>query len=193
MDIIRDEEGLRLKATWKEINDAYHSGKTVLCRYWPEWEDSGDYFPARALYIMLGVGMLNPMEYVCYTGEGIFTAKNENEEPVIVYGSGGDGELVPIDLVCSRVDRTLSVDEALNIEARVSNFAGEYNVIWECEPIVGELSDFRYIKDGHELIITPNKIILDKDYSPKVCVRAKLQGMPSICSPIEIVGVREIL
>lgn len=192
VDIERKETTLELNKTWKEIKDAYMDGRTVLCKYWTVWDSDAGFFPPRAIYPMTGIGMRSPTEYVCYTGDGIFTAKSENDYPIIDNYGTADGELVPIKLVCSREDRVLSVDEAITITA-VADFGGDYTIIWECNPGVGELSDFVYMKDGKSLTITPRQKVLKLDYNPTIGVTAKIKNVPSICNTITLVAERKML
>lgn len=192
VNVAHNPDGLAMDKTWKEIMGAFLSGKNVLCKYWPEWLEGATYYPPRALYPMTGIGMLNENEFVCYTGDGIFMADTPESYPIIESYSEQDGELVPVQLTCSRDDTQLYVDEALTITA-FADFGGEYKIEWEIEPLEGGLDDFHYIKEGNDLTITPKLSILGCEYQPKIKIIAKLRGIPSICVPLYITAIPERL
>ena len=169
-----------------------HCVNRTGCKYWPEWIEDATYYPPRALYPMVGIGMLSPNEYACYTGDGTFVADSPESYPMVESYSEDDGELVPVQIACSRDDTVLNIDEALTMTA-FADFGGEYEVDWEVLPVEGQLTDFHYIRDGKSLTITPKLSILGCGYEPKVKVTAKLRGIPSICVPVFITAIPERL
>ena len=188
INVKHTNEGLELDQKWQDIWDAYQEGKSVLCKYWPEWRTGATYYPPRTLYPMVGIGMVDPEKYVCYTGDGTFKTEYPEGYPIIELGSEGDGELVPVQITCTREDRILSVDEALTLAA-FADFGGDYIIEWECTPITGELSDFHYFREGNELTVTPKASVLKLDYEPQIKIVAKIHGVPSICTPVLIKAV----
>ena len=182
--------GLEMDKTWQEIWDAYQAGKVVMCRYWPEWLTDATYYPPRALYPMVGIGVISPNEYVCYTGDGTFLADTPESLPRVDTYSEQDGELVPVQLTYSGDDTNLKVGEAMTITA-FADFGGDYSIDWEVLPLEGELTDFHYIKEDKTLTITPKLYVEDYDYEPKIKITAVMRGIPSICVPLFITAKPE--